>query len=272
MNNLKNIEIWPNAFNMTVYASQGDIGSIIAMHKIVELRNLIAFANYAIYQACGKQNLTDKYILLRSAILDYNSCNDYILQIIYFGFDFCLFIDSNEEYIRQMDQECRKKIRKKVSENEELLVNSRFYEKIEDLKKQSVSANNFFKKYKKFGTEIRKSDVKIDEWANTIKHRGGFVVDELLDKKTLARVISKTYNGDKLFDSAYVFSPTTFDEIFKRLEKQNSLIIDFVNYLQLSIFGDINNLDSSISQKLFSAKSYDKRKGNAYLKSFEDNQ
>ena len=40
-----NIRINPNAINLTVNAHQGDIGSVIAQHKLTELRNLISFAN-----------------------------------------------------------------------------------------------------------------------------------------------------------------------------------------------------------------------------------
>lgn len=272
MNRFRNIRIKPNVFNMTIYAAQGDIGSIIAMHKIIELRNSISFANFAINRANEETDNFIKYTLYRSAILDYNSCYDYILQIIYFGFDFCSRVDSNKNYISQMKDDCRLIIEDN-SNNERKLIDSPFKTNIQNIKKQNSNARDFFKKLKEFRSNLRKSDYDISEWANSIKHRGGFIVDELLDKKTLARVTSNDKNGEELFDSAYVFSTITFDEIKERLAKQNSLIVEFLIYLQNSLFGDTSLIeDVEKSQKLFSANCYDKNelKGNTYLTSFED--
>lgn len=265
----KNIIVKPNSINMTLYASLGDIGSVIAMQKLIELRNVIAFANLAISKAETTYDAITKYTLYRSAILDYNCCDDYIFQTIFFGFDFCSKIESSEQYLEQLQKDCVRKIEDPQTGK---LVASPYVDKISELKSVNTFAKAFFSKYKKFRNALRKSNVDISNWANSIKHRGGFLVEELMDTSKIARVIITDHNGASIFDSSVMFSPTTFQEIRRRLEEQNKIIYEFVNYLQDSIFGDTNIIsDINVSNKLFSAKGYDYNdlKGNTYLTSLE---
>lgn len=267
--NFKNIIIKPNSINMTIYASQGDIGSVIAMQKLIELHNVVAFANIALTKTSQVSDLITKFSLYRSAILDYNSCDDYIFQIIYFGFDFCSKIESSEQYLEQLRKECVRKVEDPKSGK---LVPSPYVVKISELRSANIHAKEFFSKYNKFRKALRKSNVDISDWANRIKHRGGFLVEELMDKSKMARVIITNNNNTTLFDSSVMFLPTTFQEIERRLEEQNKLIIEFVNYLQDSIFGDTQNIsDLKVSNKLFSAKGYNFNdlNGNTYLTSLE---
>lgn len=243
-----NIRIKPNAINLTIYAHQGDIGSVIAQHKLVEVRNLISFANIAIDKAVKETDNITKYCLYRSAILDYNACYDYILQIIFFGFDFCSRVDSNQSYISQMKNNCRLTI-EQLENGKRVLADSPFKQKMSELKQTDTKAKEFFKAFKNFRNSLLKSDVVISDWANNIKHQGGFIVEELLDRKRIARITTSNKDGE-IFDSSYVFSPTTFSEIEDRLCKQNALIVEFLIYLQDSIFGDTTNIDIGVSQKL----------------------
>ena len=267
---LKNILIRPNALNLTIYTAQGDIGSVIALHKLTDVRNLISIANIAIEKASKEKDDIIKYCLYRSAILDYNACNVYILQIIYFGFDFCSRVDSHESYISQMKNDCRRTIEQNEN-GKRLLVDSPFKQKIDELKIVNDRAKDFFSAYDRFRRSSYKPDVAILEWANNIKHQGGFIVEELLDRKSLARVKSSNKNGE-LFDTSYIFSPITFSDIKNRLYKQNALIVDFLIYLQDSIFGDTVDIDFGVSRKLFSAEGYNKAEliGNTYLTSFAE--
>lgn len=269
MMELGNIRIKPNAINLTIYAHQGDIGSVIALHKFTEVRNLISFANIAIDRAIGETDNITKYCLFRSAILDYNACYDYILQIIYFGFDFCSRVDSHESYISQMKNDCRRTVEKNEN-GKRVLVDSPFKQKIDELKTVNDRAKDFFSTYDRFRRSSYKPDVTILNWANNIKHHGGFIVDELLDRKRLARITTSNNEGE-IFDSAYMFSPITFSEIEKKLHKQNALIVEFLIYLQDAIFGDTTNIDIGVCRKLFTANGYSKEKliGNAFLTSFE---
>ena len=63
--NFKNIIIKPNSINMTIYASQGDIGSVIAMQKLIELHNVVAFANIALTKTSQVSDLITKFSLYR---------------------------------------------------------------------------------------------------------------------------------------------------------------------------------------------------------------
>ena len=267
--NFKNIIIKPNSINMTIYASQGDIGSVIAMQKLIELRNVVALANKAISKTTMISDLITKFSLYRSAILDYNSCDDYILQIIYFGFDFCSKIETSKQYLDHLQKDCVRKVEDPKSGK---VVPSPYMTKISELKNTNVHAKEFFRKYKKFRNALRKSNADISDWANSIKHRGGFFVEELMDKSKIARVIITNNDDTTIFDSSLMFLPTTFQEIERKLEEQNKIIIEFVNYLQASIFGDTQNIaDIKVSNKLFSAKGYNYSdlNGNTYLTSLE---
>ncbi len=64
MSNFKNVIIQPNELNMLVYAGQGDIGSIIAMQKLLELRHVIALANYAINKAINEADNFVKFTFI----------------------------------------------------------------------------------------------------------------------------------------------------------------------------------------------------------------
>lgn len=274
MSSFKNIRIKPNEINMTIYASQGDIGSVIAMHKLVELHNVIAFANYAINKAiCEKDNII-KFSLFRSAILDYNSCYDYVRQIVYFGFDFCPFIGTHSDYNEVMKNGCLLKQQSKNNVGEITLVDTPFKQKIDNLKNTNVNAKVFFGKLNKYRKSLLNSSVNITEWANSIKHRGGFAANELIDKSKLARVITTNNTGGLLFDSSFTLDSTSFLEIENKLSKQNEINLTFIDYLQDSIFGDTTTIsDLSKSNKIFSAEGYDKNiaKGNSYLINFENN-
>jgi hypothetical protein len=256
---LRNIKISPNAINQSVYVSQGDIGSAIALQKFMEIRNLISFANIAIKRAQNENNLVVKFCLYRSAILDYNACYDYVLQIIYFGFDFCSTVLSKEDYYRQMKDECRwNKIKNKMYA----------------LQETNVIIKSFAKDFVNFRSSIQKSDISILEWANSIKHHGSFIAEELINKENVSRIFSINSNENIIFDTEFIFQTTTFHEIEKRLEKQNEIIVNYLVILHNNIFGeDASKIDLGASNKLFSANCYNKEelKGNSYLQSFINN-
>ena len=259
---------------MTIYASQGDIGSIIALHKLVNLRNTIALANYAINKANDEVDNIKKYFFLRSAILDYNSCYDYVLQIVFFGFDFCPLIKTSDEFIEAMKNECKYTRTDSNNRGEEIVIPTPFKRKITQLKTIDPNAKFFFKQLKDFRRRLLCSSANINEWANTIKHRGGFLTTEIIDCTKFSRVITVDNNRAPIFDSSCLYNPTSFPDIENRLFKQNSILTPFIDYLQDSIFGDTFVIDDlSKSNKLFSANGYDKTSliGTSFLTIFERN-
>lgn len=244
---------------MLIYAGQGDIGSVIAMQKMVELRNSISLANFAIKKAKEEKNSITKYALYRSAILDYNCCYDFVLQIVYFGFDFCSPIKSDKDYIEQMRDYCKLSKTIECQCGKRVSANTSFKDKIEELKSTNPQAKDFFKKLRNFRQSLRKNNVDISDWANTIKHRGGFIVDEVIDTSKMACTITIDKNDEVVFDSSYTFHPISFSEIERRLQEQNVIIVDFLSYLQNSLFGDTQNIEGvNKSNKLFSANVYNK--------------
>lgn len=238
---------------------------MVALYKFMEIRNLISFANMSIENARNEIEPVKKYYYYRSAILDYNACYDYILQIIYFGFDFCCPIGSKSEYIKQMSEDCKlKTINKDTGVSEDSI----FQKEINKLRRENSEADTFFKQFDAFKKDIHKKKKTIQYWANNIKHHGGFVVEELLDRNKLARIVSKS-NECVAFDTEYIYPLiTTFEEIDSRLAYQNDKIVKFLIDLKRTIFGeDLSTIDIGVTNKLFSANNYskDNLKGNTYL-------
>lgn len=262
---LKNIHASSDAISPMIFASQGDIGSVVALYKFMEIRNLISFANMSIENARNEIEPVKKYYYYRSAILDYNACYDYILQIVYFGFDFCCPIGSKSEYIKQMSEDCKlKTINKDTGVSEDSI----FQKEINKLRRENTEADTFFKQFDAFKKDIHKKKKTIQYWANNIKHHGGFVVEELLDRNKLARIVSKS-DECVAFDTEYIYPLiTTFEEIDSRLAYQNDKIVKFLIDLKRTIFGeDLSTIDIGVTNKLFSANKYSKEdlSGNTYL-------
>lgn len=262
---LKNIHASSDALSPMIFAAQGDIGSVVALYKFMEIRNLISFANMSIENARNEIEPVKKYYYYRSAILDYNACYDYILQIIYFGFDFCRPIDSKSEYIKQMSEDCKLKV---VNKDTGVSEDSLFQIEINKLRTYNLEADVFFKQFDALKKALRRKGKTIQHWANNIKHHGGFVAEEVLDRNKLARIVSKT-DECVLFDTEYIYPLiVTFDDVDSRLIYQNDKIVKFLIELKRAIFGDdLNTIDIGVTNKLFSANNYSKEnlKGNTYL-------
>ncbi|MFC1223360.1 hypothetical protein ACFE6N_06090 [Pedobacter sp. BG31] len=84
------------------FISLGDFGYLIARDKFRQLYSLLATVRFAVCEAhkklhkspilwsngyIGQMWIRSQY--LKNAVLWYNSCDDYLLQIIWFAFDFC---------------------------------------------------------------------------------------------------------------------------------------------------------------------------------------
>jgi hypothetical protein len=142
------------------------------------------------------------------------------------------------------------------------------------LQETNVIIKSFAKDFENFRSSIQKSDISILEWANSIKHHGSFIAEELINKENVSRIFSINSNENIIFDTEFIFQTTTFHEIEKRLEKQNEIIVNYLVILHNNIFGeDASKIDLGASNKLFSANCYNKEelKGNSYLQSFINN-
>ena len=201
-------------------------GLYISTIKFEELEDLIRFSNTSLrdgmkedYKATinGEVHPTAQRVLrfyhLKYAILNYNACYDYILQIIYFAFDFCEDITTQETYQEQLCQ-CS------------FGYNSKFRKHFKALSETNVKAKELFDKLDDFYNKKRS---KLSGWANAIKHRGGLSIPEMIPNR---------HNTCIFGDGSIVFSPETIyphiitvEDIIEELKEQNKIICEFAEYL-----------------------------------------
>jgi len=205
-------------------SNNNDIGLFIALKKFQEFYELFTYAQYLfslgkkqhhnVNTSNGDVELAQKdfrFFYLTHSILDYAACYDYILQIVYFGFDFFEDVNSVKDYRRNLENCKLKKIKERVKELDESSL----------LKAYIGSLGCFYKgKYKK----------NLTTWTNTIKHRGGFSINGLNDSYVNIECSNKS--GESLFDSTYV-EPllTSFQDIIDCLEWHNDKLIEFAENL-----------------------------------------
>src|SRR5574344_854750 len=235
--NLKAFNISPkyNIINIMSDASNSDFGLVIAAHKFIELSNLINSANFYIKKGELSNSDINKFHLYRYAILDYNACYDYFLQIVYFAFDFYEPIKSKEEYKNQIKNECvYSKYDNKTGER----YDSVFMKNIKRVKEENSIACEFFNEYNKKVGFVSDNKFGIKQWANNIKHQGGFRAEKIFTKDSaFIRCVDK--KGNIIFTTeSFSLSIESVEEIEKRLQKQNEYIIDTANWLFEYIYGD----------------------------------
>lgn len=244
-----------NIFKETYYVKSGDIGSVIAARKFYELSNLINNANFSIEQAKNSDNLNRKSYFLRYAILDYNACYDYLLQIIYFAFDFFPDFDyaSTEEFRKILKDKCRLSCLEKI-DGKLIYKDTEFAEDIKKLKDSNPEFAEFYKRFNKFKAFVEDENYGIKQWANNIKHQGGFCFKELLTPSGHTVAIA---SFEVVFTTRILTPYTpTMEEAITRLHNQNRNIIEFSNWLFEYIYGDISHIDFVPRQKLFTAQKH----------------
>ena len=260
-NNIKHIEMEDllyfninekyNIFNITNDLATGDLGKVIAGYKFYELSNLVSSANYSVKQAYKNENIHIKSFFLKYAILDYNACYDYFEQIVYFAFDFFSDFYTAEDFRKIIKEKCRRYDYIKVG-NEYVQKESDFENDIKKLVSTNFEAKIFFKDYRKRSNFVNDSTFGIRQWANNIKHQGGFWFKENLNKQGLVKCMK---DGREIFSTetliAYCIS---HEDAIKRLVKQNNNIVELSNWLFSYIFEDTSYIDFSKREKKFSAQ------------------
>ena len=238
-------------------AAKGDIGTTIGAVKFYDLQNAISSACFAYKQAKVEKengNFERELFYLRAAILDYNACYDYVGQIAYFCFDFFDKLDSKEEL-----SECIRKI--SIDDKH------RFMNQFRKLSTQDTEAKVFFKKFQDFleynVPEKNKDNIRI--WANTIKHRGGFVTKDILSSRPVASIRT---DKDFTLDWLYEDTPTS-QEVYDRLEKHNGHIVDYAEELLTYVFKGTEVFESE-SHKPFSCNKPSNRFNAVFLTEFKD--
>ena len=231
-----------------------DLGLYIAAVKLEELEDLISYANYSLIKTtsdkvhAAERDIETKtarkalrFYFLRSAILSYHACFDYIIQIAYFGFGFHRTIKTNANYLSEL-RVCSFGTGKKSFRS----AFNHLLERIDFTKGvpiQVSSAREFYKRLVEFYDEDRKS---INSLANQLKHQGSLNIAELApQRQELASVhCAFEYDDDGRFSGfgeiedyipfSDIVKPKLVDinEIVRMLIGYNKLICTFVDYLQ----------------------------------------
>lgn len=235
------------------YLLLGELGLVIAARKFFELSNLINNANFSIQQSEQTAKETLRAYYLRYAILDYNACYDYLLQIIYFAFDFFPDFDytSTEEYQRILKKKCKLSYIEK-EDGKLISKDTEFAEDIKKLKATNFEFAKFYDKFNVFNAFVNDKDYGIKQWANNIKHQGGFYFNETL--KHVGHTEGVNSLGELLFTTK-VFLPyvSTFDDAINRLYRQNLNIVKYSQWLFEYIFEDTLHINFKPKSKVFSA-------------------
>ncbi len=129
---------------------------------------------------------------------------------------------------------------------------SSFNEDINYLKKNNQAAESFFKRYDELKKYVSDDKFGIKQWANNIKHQGGFVTSEILKEDNAYVQCLKDNRIVFSTEWLYPFCPS-FDEIIMRIEKQKDNLVQFMDWLFDSVFGDTRIIDMKAKPKLFSA-------------------
>ena len=257
-------------FSSSPFVNHGcncDLGLYIACVKFEELEDLVYSANYSIVKATDKRlvafHKTEntalarkalRFHFIKSAILSYQACYDYIVQIAYFGFGFHRRIEKPMEYrseLRHCSFGNTKDSFRMVFKD---LLNQT--NKIDVLPDYITSAQSFFNQLEDLYDNQRK---EINAWANNLKHHGSLSIKELAPKRMPLTVVENALKfndnhefigfqeNSKLIPFSDIVQPELLelDEAIRLLRKNNHTICSFSEYLQKQL--GLCNLPSKCS-------------------------
>lgn len=208
-------------------------GYCIAYEKIQDLLQTFTSASYALLQAShskhegiysDKPGLAQLWVrkeFAKNAIIWYNSCYDFILQIIYFGFDFWKSIDTPEAYAQEMGNCKFSAWTGDWCQWEKLKIKS-----FNLLAGQNDEAGKLYGKLTDFYHKGGEKKNNILKWANILKHRGGLNFDGIYAKPNF-KVIFKNQ-----LDNSYA-RPLLLkiDDVIEELISEHKKIVTFADYL-----------------------------------------
>ena len=235
------------------YLSVGDLGRAVAVYKFYDLSNSYNAAEYSLNEALKQTDIHRKFYFLKEAIVGFNSCYDYALQVIYFAFDFFDKVLSAEDYRKVISKECKLYNWATVEDGSKQYVKTNFAEDIDCLKRANKWAKAFFREYDKYSNFVSSDDFGIRHWANNIKHQGGFIPSDIIENDQVAYI--QCCKGDTLVFTTewlYPYRPS-IDDIIDRLDKQRGNLVCFMDWLFDSVFGETKAIDFKEKSKAFSA-------------------
>lgn len=215
--------------NLREHSLLQDIGYAIAFDKFAELYSLTASARSALLNSFNKfydsniiswesgyrGQLWMRFEYLKNAIVWYNSCEDYIYQIIWFAYDMYPFtINSQEMYLKNLKECSYGKIVKKLKELENTNSDAK------TLKERINSYRN-------------DSDVLYlrEELANNFKHRANVQAIGLEDLRMIGFTI-KSKDGSDSFNSRWIEPKLVdIDDVIEVTSRVHSKLIDFGKFI-----------------------------------------
>lgn len=244
-----------NVINIMENLANSDLGRVIAGYKFYDLINTFNAAVFSLNEGSKCSDCANKrFYFFKNSILEFNSCYDYFWQIVYFAFDFFEDIKSEEDYQKLLKKECAQSIIEKNPNGDRIYVQSKFAKTIEYLKQNNPEAQKFFSVFNKYISKVSDDKIGIKQWANNMKHQGGFIAEEILLRDNTTFI--DCFSDDKLSFSTKWLYPMrhSFDEIERRLGIHKDNIEEFEDWLFRYIYGDTQVIDFKNEEKKFSAK------------------
>ncbi|MCX2432870.1 hypothetical protein [Pedobacter sp. GR22-10] len=196
-----------------------DVGYCIALEKVEQLYNLIASSRFSLIEAHNKLHkspvewksgylgqlwLRAQY--LKNSIIWYNSCLDYVYQIIWFAFDFFGEIKTKKDYRRELI-ECN-------------------WSKISEILESKSDQNSSILLCQLKQIRKDKNLKKVNLWANSLKHHGNLSFKELrLSDNYLLNFTEDFTNKDMIGDVLDI------DETCETVKLAHCKLIEFINFL-----------------------------------------
>jgi len=243
----KNIEL-PDDFrieiNLREHSLLQDIGYAIAFDKYAELYSIIASARSALFNSFNKfydsniiswesgyrGQLWMRFEYLKNATIWYNSCEDYIYQIIWFAYDmYPYLINSQELYLKNLKDCSYSKIIKFLRDIESTNPNAKL------LKDKINSYRNDTDVY-----YLR------EELANNLKHRANIQAMGLEDVRLIGFSI-KSKDGSDFFNSRWIEPKLIdIDEIIEIASRVHCKLIEYGRFiLKFMNINDMFELDEN---------------------------
>lgn len=194
-----------------------DIGYIIAIEKINQLYNLIASSRFGLIEAhkklhkspiewksgyVGQLWLRSQY--LKNSIVWYNSCLDYVYQIIWFAFEFSGEMKTGRNYRHELT-----------------LCN---WKSISDVLKVRTDENSIIL-YNKLN-KVKKELKIINTWANSLKHHGSLNFKELRPTDSYLLNFTENFNNVDIIGKVL-----DIDETCVVLKNVHVKLVEFIDFI-----------------------------------------
>lgn len=208
---------------------------LIAHTKFFELSQKISQGNYSLYHISITSHSV-AYFNICNTILAYQACYDYMLQIFYFGFGFNKDFNDTETYRHIINKDCRLRFID-IKENQVIKTKqdfkcNKFEKDLVEYCNQDTHFKEFFIKFYNNRQFLNHPEYGISQWANCIKHQGGFLTTELFDNELKRHLSFYSNDSSQSFSTSelYAHKPTT-EEVIKRLREQNKKIVGIAEWL-----------------------------------------